>query len=175
VSGRYLEERLLLAMPGLSRLFRRALFRLPPGSMLRRRLLKRFAVLGWESFARGDYEATLIAFDSDYEINLFGDWFRGLGFPSRYIGKAGLIEFGEVWRAAWSSIEYEVEQLIDLGDTVGMRFTTISRGAASGAEVRQTAGAVYSVVDGTIVRMDFYWEWAECAEALGLHRSGAAA
>src|SRR5205807_1057445 len=154
MSERHLEERLALAAPGLFSLLRRLLFRLPPGSTLRRRVLKRFAVLGWDAFARGDYEASLVGFDAGYDVNLHGELFQGLGFQARYVGRAGLIEFGEAWRAAWSSIEYEVEELIDLGDPIVMRFTTISRGAASGAEVRQTAGAAYSLVDGTIVRMD---------------------
>jgi ketosteroid isomerase-like protein len=168
---RHFDERLALAAPGLFRLFRRLLFRLPPGSLLRRRVLKRFAVLGWEAFARGDYDATLIGFDPEYTINLFGDWFRGLGFATSYVGRAGLVEFGEAWRAEWSSIGYEVGQLFDLGDQIVMRFTTVSRGAVSGAEVRQTAGAAYSLADGTIVRMDFYWNWADCAAAMRLDQA----
>jgi ketosteroid isomerase-like protein len=147
--------------------------RLPPGSALRRRLLKRFAVRGWDSFARRDYDAALIAFDRDYELNLVGEWFRGLGFPPSYRGHAGLRQFAEAWMAEWSSVEYEVEQVFDLRDRIVMRFTTTSRGATSGAEVRQTAGAAYTIVNGMIVRMDFYWNWAECAKALGLDRSGA--
>jgi ketosteroid isomerase-like protein len=134
--------------------------------MLRRRLVKRSVVLGWESLARGDYDATLVAFGPDYEFNLFGDRFKALGFESRFVGRSGLIEFNEAWRAAWSSIEYEIEQVIDLGDQIVTRFTTVSRGAASGAKVRQTAGSVHFLVDATIVRMDFYWDWADCAAAV---------
>jgi ketosteroid isomerase-like protein len=171
VSGRHVDERLALAAPGLFRLVRRGLFRLPPGSTMRRRFLKRSAVLGWDAYARGDYDVALIPFDPQYELNLFGDWFRGVGFPPRYVGHTGLIDFAEAWGAVWSSVEYDVEQLFDLGDRIVIRFTTTSRGAASGAEVRQTAGAVYKIVDGTITRMDFYWDWADCATAAGVARS----
>jgi ketosteroid isomerase-like protein len=166
--GRHLDERLLLAAPWLSRQFRRMLFRLHPGSTLRRRVLKRFAVRGWEAFARGDFEAALIAFDAAYEINLYGEMLKGLGFDSRYLGYAGLKEFGAAWRAVWSSIEYAVDDFIDLGDRIVLRFTTTTRGAASGAEVSQTAGSIYFIEDARIVRQDFYWDWADCARVLRL-------
>jgi ketosteroid isomerase-like protein len=165
---RHLEERLALAAPRLFRLFRRALFRLAPGSALRRRVLKRFAVLGWDAFARGDFEAALIAYDPAYEFHLYGDLFRGLGFDTRYVGHAGLREFGEAWHAAWSSIEVDVEQLIDLGDRLVLRYTATGRGASSGAEVSGTFGSSYFLTDGTIVRQDFYWDWAECVADIGL-------
>jgi ketosteroid isomerase-like protein len=170
VSGRHLEERLVLAAPGVFRLFRRVLFTLPPGSPVRRRVLKRFAALGWDAFARGDFEASVIAFDPSYELNLVGDTFPGLGFHRRYIGHAGLREFGETWHAAWSSIEIHNEQLIDLGDRLVLRHTVTARGASSGAEVSATSGSSYALKKGTIERHDFYWDWADCTSALGLDR-----
>jgi len=47
--------------------------------------------------------------------------------------------------------------------------TLTGRGARSGAEVAQTSGYVLDWADGAIVRMDVYWEWSACVEALGLH------
>jgi ketosteroid isomerase-like protein len=166
VTGRHLDERLGLAAPGLFRQLRRLLLKLSPGSELRRRVLEHFAVRGWEAFARGDFDAALISFDPAYEVNLHGEMFQGLGFDSRYVGYAGMKQFGAAWRAEWSTIEYAVEELIDLGDRIVLRFTTTTRGAASGARVSQTAGSIYLLRDGSIVRQDFYWDWNECAAAL---------
>ena len=168
VNERHIEERLALAAPGVFRLFRRGLFRLPPGSTLRRRVLKRFFELGWEAFGRRDAEAALIAFDPRFEFNLFGDRFEGIDFRTRYVGHAGFREFFETWWAAWSSIQFEIEELFDLGDRLVLRFKATARGAASGAEASLTSGSSYLLHHGTIVRQDFYWYWADCAAALGL-------
>jgi ketosteroid isomerase-like protein len=145
--------------------------KLPPRSHLRRRLVKFAAVRGWEATARGDNSAALLTVDPGYELNLFGAGARALGFSER--GHAGMIEFMDASRAAWSSIEYAVEHILDLGDRIVMRLRTTSRGRASGAEVSATTGVVYFVPDGTVVRQDFYWDWAECAAALGLEQLAA--
>jgi ketosteroid isomerase-like protein len=166
--GRRLGERLALRAPRLSRLFFRAVFALPPGAPLRRRVVKRGARLGWEANARGDDEAALIVCDPHYELNMFGDEFRALGFADRYEGHAGCIEFMRRWRAEWESSAIEVEHVYDLGERIVTRFTTTARGRSSGAEVKATAGSVYYMRDGAVARQDFYFRWADCAAALGL-------
>ena len=166
--GRHLDERLALAAPGAFRLMRRVVMRSPPGSLVRRRLVKRWAVRGWDAVARGDMEIVLLALYSDYEVNVFGAPLRTLGFAEHYHGHAGMREFMESWLAEWGSIDYKVEHVFDFGDRIAMRFTGTSRGAASGAEVAATSGVVYYLKNGTVVRQDFYWEWADCAAALGL-------
>ena len=133
--------------------------RSPAGSLVRRRLVKRWAVSGWDAVARGDVEIVLLALHADYEINVFGAPLRTLGFAERYHGHAGMREFMESWLAEWGSIHYKVEHVFDFGDRIAMRFTGTSRGAASGAEVAATSGAVYYLKNGTVVGQDFYWEW----------------
>jgi hypothetical protein len=165
---RHLDERLLLASPRLSRRLARFVLALPPGSAVRRRILKRAAKRGWEAVARGDEEAALVLVERDYELNMFGDEFLGLGFDAQYRGHAGMIEFVRSWRAAWTSIDYAVDELLDMGDRIVLRFTTTSRGMASGVDVTATAGSVYYLGTESIVRQDFYFNWSECARALGL-------
>jgi ketosteroid isomerase-like protein len=168
VAGRHVEERLALAAPRLFRQFRRLAFKLPPSSPVRRRIVKRAAALGWEALARGDIDATVLVVDPDYELNLIGEGFQALGFHEHYKGHGGMIEFTEQWRTAWSNLDYEVHQIFDFGDRIAMRLTTTSRGAMSGIEVSRTAGSVYFMSGGTVVRQDFYWDWPDCAAALGL-------
>ena len=43
-----------------------------------------------------------------------------------------------------------------------------TRGQSSGVELSMTVGSVYFLEDGVIVRQDFYWDWGECAAALGI-------
>jgi ketosteroid isomerase-like protein len=168
--GRHLEERLALLAPGAARLLFKRIFALPPGHPVRRRVVKRGAVRGWDAVARGDLDAAVIVVEPDYELNLIGHDLLALGFPDRYEGHEGMRTFVERWRQAWSSNEYSVEQVYDLGDRVVVRFTATNRGRTSDLEVRQTAGSVHYLGEGSIVRQDFYWEWEECAAALGLPR-----
>jgi ketosteroid isomerase-like protein len=142
--------------------------RLPPGSSLRRRMIKRWAVRGWDAVGRGDYDVALSIADRDYELNVIGERSAALGFESRYRGHAGMKEFTTSWRTAWSSQRYQVQKIFDLGDVIAMRFTNTTRGQTSGVELSMTVGSVYFIEDGTIVRQDFYWDWDECAATVGL-------
>lgn len=144
------------------------ILKLPRDFPLRRGLMRHAANRGWEAVARGDIPASVLTVAPDYELNLFGEHFRALGFQPRYQGHAGMAEFVESWRASWSSIHYEVEELFDLGERIALRFKHTSHGFSSGVEVSNIAGSVYFLASGTVVRQDFYFDWSECASALDL-------
>jgi hypothetical protein len=60
-AGRSVEERVLLRLPTpVVDLLTRGFWRLPPGSHLRRRLLKRAFARGFEAIARDDYAIALL-------------------------------------------------------------------------------------------------------------------
>jgi ketosteroid isomerase-like protein len=168
---RHLDERLALRAPGLYRRLFKPLLALPTGSPLRRRVLKRQVARGFEALSREDDEVILLAYDDDAEINIIGDEFRALGFAERYHGHQGCRDFLQLWRAEWMSARYTPEAVIDLGDRLVLRIMLTARGASSGAEVTQTTGYIFYLGDGAIVRQDFYWDWSECVEALGLDPS----
>jgi ketosteroid isomerase-like protein len=166
---RHLDERLALRVPRLYRRLIKLAQALPAGSPLRRRVLKRALARTLEALAREDDEVVLLSIDPAWEVNVIGDEFRALGFAEHYHGHEGWLELMTLWRAEWISARYTPELLIDLGDQcVIARITTTARGASSGAEVTQTAGYVFHSVDGAVVRQDFYWNWTDCVEALGL-------
>jgi ketosteroid isomerase-like protein len=167
--GRHLDERLMLRAPRLSRRLVKLVQALPPGSPVRRKLVKRLMARGWEAQSRQDDEFLLVVgYDPNVEFNLIGDDFRALGFAERYHGHEGYREYLGLWRAEWSDVRYKPEALIDLGDRLVMRVRTTARGASSGAEVTLSAAHVCWVADGAIVRQDFYWDWSACVEALGV-------
>jgi ketosteroid isomerase-like protein len=167
--GRHLDERLALRAPRLYRRLVKLVLSLPPGSPVRRRLVKWLVARGWGAQSRQDDELLLvIGYDPNVELNMIGDKFLVLGFAERYHGHEGYREFLRLWRAEWSDVRYKPEALIDFGDRLVMRVTTTARGASSGAEVTLTAGYALWTADGAVVRQDFYWDWSACVEALGL-------
>jgi hypothetical protein len=72
------------------------------------------------------------------------------------------------WRTAWANLSYDVEHVYDLGDTLVVRFTGRAQGRSSGLEVARTSGSSYELSPSGIVRQAFYWDWKDCAAALGL-------
>lgn len=125
-------------------------------------------VIGLEAIARRDDEVVLLGLDLDFEINIVSDDLRAVGFAERYSGHEGWRECQRLWRAEWASLRYTPELLIDLGDRQVMRFELVLRGGSSGAEVVQTSGIVTYIVDGLLLRQDWYWHWHECVAALAL-------
>src|SRR6516165_9594657 len=94
--GRAFEERVMLAMPtALLRMLQRGFARLPPGSQLRRRGLKRLVRLTWAAGSREDYEVPLLFYEPDVEIPNAAEFARTLGLTESYHGHEGFLE---VWR-----------------------------------------------------------------------------
>jgi ketosteroid isomerase-like protein len=166
--GRRLDERLALRAPGLFRQLVELMLALPPGSEVKRRIIKSFLARGAKALAREDYELVLLTYDRDLEITNVGDDALALGFAEHYHGHQGYRELMRLWRAAWLSPRYWPEAVSDLGRRFVVRVKLTGRGASSGAEVTQTCGCVLHFARGTVVRMDIYWDWPQCVGALGL-------
>ena len=87
-------------------------------------------------------------------------------------GLPGLREIWLEWLAPWESYRVEVEDVIDAGDQALVLIRDFGRQEGSHAEVSIQAGAVWTVRDGRIARVDFYSDRAEAFEAAGLSRTG---
>ena len=86
----------MLAMPtALLRALQRGFARLPPGSPLRRRWLKRTNALGWAAASREDYEVPLLFYEPDVEIRAISEFARSLGLADSYHGQQGFLDY---WR-----------------------------------------------------------------------------
>jgi ketosteroid isomerase-like protein len=167
-SQRPIEERVALAVPGpLLRLAFAAAARLPPGSDVRRRWLKRSAVRLLEASGRGALDFGVLAYEPDVELAVLGDLARTLGLAERYYGHQGVRDLWEGYRRDMDRLEFEPEQIIDLGECMALRVTLVGTGRTSGVTTRSTEGFVlYFSARGLISRHEIYWSWKDALAAL---------
>ena len=158
----------MLAMPtALLRVLQRGFARLPPGSQLRRRWLKRLNALGWAAVSREDYGLSLLFNEPDVEILDMSEVGRTLGLAESYHGHQGLPDWWRDYRHDMTEVRVEPEQIIDLGDRVALRLTMVAVGRSSGVAIRETRGnIVYVSPRGLIARQEVYWTWEDALAAL---------
>lgn len=87
-----------------------------------------------------------------------------------YRGPQGIRRyFEEVWELS-EEFAFEVEEAVEMGDGERVVVTLRARmvGAASGAEVIQTYGAVWRIVDGKVTEISLYPGPAEARRAAGI-------
>jgi ketosteroid isomerase-like protein len=84
-------------------------------------------------------------------------------------GLDGFVTFMEGGREMWAGARLDADELIDVGDD---RVVVIgafrARGRASGAEVKQANGTVWTVRDAKVARIQAFQDPAEALEAAGL-------
>jgi ketosteroid isomerase-like protein len=118
----------------------------------------------WEALDREDMEAFLGFCDpaievSDHDIP---------DAPESYRGLDGLGRWQADWEASWASWRWEPEEFIDAGDRVVAVLRVHATGRESGVEVERLDGAVWTLRDGKLIRLDYYGSKAEALEAVGL-------
>jgi ketosteroid isomerase-like protein len=164
---RSFEERVMLAMPtALLRLLQRGFARLPPGSQLRRREVKRLNALAWAALSREDYAVPLLFCEPDVEISA-GEASRTLGWAETYHGHQGVLDFFRDLRQDMADLRVEPEQIIDLGDRVAVRGAAVVVGRGGGVAIRQTRGYIfYNSPRGLIARFEQYLTWEDTLAGL---------
>jgi ketosteroid isomerase-like protein len=83
-------------------------------------------------------------------------------------GFAGLREVWLAWLEPWESYRVEIEDVIDAGEDVLVLTRDYGRRQGMDVEVSLLGAAVWTVLDGQIVRAAFYSHRAEALEAVGL-------
>ena len=158
----------MLAMPtSLLRMLARGFARLPPGSQLRRRGLKRLMTLVWAAGSREDDEVPLLFWEPDVEIRVAVEGARTLGLAGTYHGHQGFLDAQRDYRQDMAEVRVEPEQIIDLGDRVALRATWIAVGRSGGVAIRQTRGNIfYYSPRGLVARWEAYLTWEEALAAL---------
>jgi ketosteroid isomerase-like protein len=94
-------------------------------------------------------------------------WYQ-FGSEKRYVGLDGLRAFMLDWTAPWVTYRVETEEAIDLGERVLLLNHDCGRREGSTQEVRGRLGAVWTIRDGKIARLDAYTTRIEALEAVGL-------
>jgi ketosteroid isomerase-like protein len=141
--------------------------RLPPGSQVWRRLLKRLVVRGFEAASRDDYDFPLLFWEPDGEVRPFEEA-SGLGLPQRYLGHQGYRDAWADYKRDLADLRVKPQQIVDLGDRFGLRAVVEGRGRTSGVETRATQGYAFFLSSrGLVARQDLYWTWDEALAALG--------
>lgn len=85
-----------------------------------------------------------------------------------YEGHEGVREFWRESLSVFGEVDLEVEDLIDAGDQVVAVIREHEVGRTSGVPVEATHVAVWTLVDGKVVRMELFEDRPKALEAVGL-------
>jgi ketosteroid isomerase-like protein len=119
---------------------------------------------GAVAFNRRDVPAILSDMDADVE------WVEDQRYPGAetFHGLSGVERSIRKWWDAFGELRMEIEETIDLGDTVVLAGRVHARGHDSDATVDAPFGGVYDFRSGKVVRVRILGSRAEALEAVGL-------
>jgi ketosteroid isomerase-like protein len=120
----------------------------------------------YEAYARGDTRALLDAVDPDIR---FFDRPNRPG-ASVYVGREGLLRFGDSDSEVFSNFRYEPVEFVDMGEHVVVRIRQAGRGKASGLPVEEEIVNAWKLHAGRPTEMRVYSDVRGAFEALGLER-----
>ena len=81
----------------------------------------------------------------------------GLINSGTYSGYEGFRQWVGEWEDAWEEISYELEEMIEFGDSIIVTpVHVVGRGAGSGAEIDAVFGWLYEFRDGKAVKFHTY-------------------
>jgi ketosteroid isomerase-like protein len=83
-------------------------------------------------------------------------------------GWQGLLEWVSLSGEAWESVRLEPEEFQERGDKVVVVARLWARGGGSGVEVTRQDGAVCTLRDGKLARVDYYGSKNQALAAAGL-------
>jgi ketosteroid isomerase-like protein len=85
-----------------------------------------------------------------------------------YEGHDGAKEYLRAWLEPWDTYEHRLEALLDAGDQVVAILHISATPRRSGAAVEMRVGHVWTVIDGTLMRVTAYSVPEKALEAAGL-------
>ncbi len=119
-----------------------------------------------EAYVAGDRDAYVAFCAEDVEVcpdvSRFPDAepFRGREEFRRFIA-----DIDEGWEGGGSAL---ISEVFPLGDRVVARSDWGGRGRASGVDLRSNLTVVYTIQDGEIVKIEYFFDHAQALEAVGL-------
>jgi ketosteroid isomerase-like protein len=161
-------DKLTVRFPWIAKAANLAFFSIfPPGSYPRR--------MGWSFGARriaaainrGDLAYAAAFYAADVEL-VFPVAPPTPDRPDHYRGREAAFNAYREWMNDWERFRRVPRELIDLGDTVVLLFEETGRGRASGIEVSQRVGAVFTIRGGRTIRHEEYPDWESALAAVGL-------
>jgi ketosteroid isomerase-like protein len=119
----------------------------------------------YEAAAGRDADSVFALYDPDVELDATR---LGVGDLGVFHGHEGLRRLFRELYQAWGEIEYGYDELIDAGQHVVAVVTRHARGRASGVEVEQPFGLLWTLREGKVVRLVWFLRRKEALEAAGL-------
>jgi ketosteroid isomerase-like protein len=122
----------------------------------------------FDAVARHDTEAVLEAYDPDIEYDFSGSPLGGLIGDTVYRGHDGMRRWVRDRYEAWESIEDDCQELIDAGERVVTFVVSSGRGRSSGVDTELRHYGVWTLRDGKIIRVAWFYDRKHALEAAGL-------
>lgn len=166
-SRRGLDERIFLRFRGVVTSLTRVVWRLPPGSRLRREVLLRAARAGFAAINRGDFESAFLLYHADVEI-ITPSQLVAIGFDPAYTGREARFDYQRRWTREWGEMRFEPAEMLDLGERVLFVGRIAGIGLTSGAAVDTRWALLYTLSDGQIIREQPFFDHDEAFAAAGL-------
>ena len=140
---------------------------LRPRSRLRRTLLRRALVSGWNAANRGDFELMLVRYAPDVEIT-WDPAFAALGVSGPFHGHDGVVRMVHGIAEAWEQYELKPVAVVDLGERGVALGTFRMPGNVSGLEFESEMAQVAVPRDGLIAHQQDFLSWDDGLRAAGL-------
>lgn len=141
---------------------------LSPQSRLRRALVRRNAVSGWNASSRRDFELMLVRYAPDVEVE-FDAEFEALGMGGTFRGHDGLLKMIQVFAEdAWEGWEVTPAHVLDLGDQLLILGTFRMPGTTSGLQFEREWAQLITPRGGLVVREQEIFGWDKAIRAAGL-------
>ena len=114
------------------------------------------------AYRRGDWEVLPEFWDPDILIRTDARW------PEQRVhGRdAALALYRGLWESGGSDVR--IEEIVDLGDRVLVRFGVSMRGQQSGIEVQQSVSEIVTFREGRIIFVEYFLDHDQARKAVGL-------
>jgi ketosteroid isomerase-like protein len=117
--------------------------------------------------AGGPVEEMAALLDPSFECAFIAN--EASGFTTlAFHGADGLVAGWREWLSPWESYRIDAEEFIDAGDGVVVLARVHARTRRGGVEMEHAPGAVWTVEDGRIRRIEFYLERSQALAAAGV-------
>jgi len=121
----------------------------------------------FESWNDGDMDTIADLFDVDAEVITDPSWMEAGPFKGRTAIRNWFAGLKESWGGRDVAV---VKELFEAGDNVVARIEWQVRGRASGIESELDATGVNTIGNGRIVRQQWFFDYDEALEAVGLSK-----
>lgn len=169
MSGRTLDQRLLLRFPRLTAGYVRLIGRLSANSRLRQAAIGRGVRLGVEAYNRRDLEAAVVGWDPGFEYRPGREWVEDGLVESCYRGLEGYRRYAEVAdEIAGGKLYLRRLELLDLGERLLILADAPTDAQAGDIPPSDPFATLAELKDGRVIRAQEYFDHAEALEAAGL-------